>query len=235
MITHIIIPARTGSKGIKNKNIVKIKGKQLINFTIDLAKKCNFVDKIVVSTDGKKIARLALREGVEAPFIRPKKYSTGSSTDLDVFKHYIKWTKENKNFLPDILIHLRPTTPFRSIDVIIKAYKKFLEVKDRGYTSLRSMRRSIFSPFKMWIIEKNKAKPFILNNSRHSLPRQKLIKTYDHIGYVDILDVKKTILKNTITGSKVYPFVLKENQLFNFVDLDTISDLKKAKKILNEK
>lgn len=235
MITHIIVPARMGSKGIKNKNIIKINGKELINFTLDVAKKCTFADRVVVSTDGNKIARIAKREGVFVPFIRPKKYATDKSTDLDVFKHYLKWIKENNHILPDILVHLRPTTPFRKINIIKKAYNKFLEVKKKGYTSLRSMRRSTFSPFKMWTIKQNISKPFISNNINHSVPRQKLIKTFDHIGYVDILDVKKTILKNTIIGSKVYPFILEENQLIDFVDLDTINDLKKAKKIFNEK
>jgi len=235
MITHILIPARKGSKGIKNKNIVKIKNKELIKYTIDIAKKCSFVDKIIVSTDGKKIANLSAKCGVEVPFLRPSRYSKDSSTDFEVFLHYITWLEKNYYEVPDILIHLRPTTPFRNVKIIKKAFIKFLQVRKKGYSCLRSMRVSLFSPYKMWKIKNKQAKPFLFNNYKHSYPRQCLVKSYDHIGYVDILDVKKTIKKKSISGSKIFPFIICKNNLKRFVDIDKQDDLNRAKQIANEK
>jgi N-acylneuraminate cytidylyltransferase len=235
MITHVVIPARKGSKGIKNKNIVKIREKELIKYTINVAKKCSFVNKIIVSTDGKKIAALSIKSGVEVPFLRPPKYSRDSSTDLEVFSHYIDWLEKKHYEVPDVLIHLRPTTPFRDFKIIKKAFIKFLQVRKKGYSCLRSMRMSVFSPYKMWKIKNNKAKPFLDDNYKHSYPRQYLVKSYDHIGYVDILDVKKTIKKKSISGSKIFPFIICENNLRRFIDIDNETDLNKARKIANAK
>ena len=69
-----IIPARAGSKSIKNKNLIQIKKKPLIYYPIKSAKKSNLINRIIVSTDSKKIKRVAERYGAEVPFLRPKKY-----------------------------------------------------------------------------------------------------------------------------------------------------------------
>ena len=86
-----IIPARAGSKGVKNKNIKSLNGKPLILYTIEEAKKSDQIDKIVVSTDSTEIADLSKIHGVEVPFIRPKKLSTDSSLTYDVVKHCIEY------------------------------------------------------------------------------------------------------------------------------------------------
>ena len=86
-----IIPARAGSKGVKNKNIKSLDGKPLILYTIEEAKKSDQIDKIVVSTDSTEIAELSKKNGVEVPFIRPKELPTDSSLTYDVVKHCIEY------------------------------------------------------------------------------------------------------------------------------------------------
>ena len=93
---HILIPARKNSKGIKNKNIVKLGDEELISYTIKFAKKIKLASEVVVSTDSKKIANISKRYGASAPFLRPKKFSGDNSPDLQVFKHYIYWLKIHK-------------------------------------------------------------------------------------------------------------------------------------------
>ena len=85
-----IIPARKGSKGIKNKNLILFKKKPLICHSIITARKCGF-DKVIVSTDSKKIQKIAIKNGAEAPFLRPKKYAGDSSLDNEYFKHCFNW------------------------------------------------------------------------------------------------------------------------------------------------
>jgi N-acylneuraminate cytidylyltransferase len=227
---YVLIPARGGSKSIKDKNIVKIKKKELIYFTIQTAKKLKKITKIVVSTDSKKIAKVAKLYGAEVPFIRPKKYSKDNSTDLQVFKHYINWLKKNNMTIPKIIIHLRVTTPFRNTNIVNKAINIIL--KNKNISSLRSMRKSIFSPYKMWFVENKKAIPVLKNKKKelHSASRQSLKSSYDHIGYVDILRVKKTIYKNSMVGKNVYPFLLNVAQLKKYIDIDTKYDLRMARK-----
>jgi CMP-N,N'-diacetyllegionaminic acid synthase len=228
---HAIIPARSGSKGVKNKNIRKINNKELIGYTIETAKKIKLINKIIVSTNSKKIKKISEKFGAEVPFLRPLKFSKDSSTDLEVFKHYFLWLKKNKKKIPTLIVHLRATTPFRSEKKIIKAIK--LMLKKKNASCLRSFKYSDFSPYKMWSYKsKDIVKPVLFykkNLESHSLSRQKLPKTFNHIGIVDILRPKKTILQNSICGNKVVPLVFKNNDLKNYVDIDTKDDLKKAK------
>ena len=96
----VVIPARSGSKGIKNKNIKKINNKELIYYTIKSAKQLN-PDKIIVSTDSLKIKKIAEKYGAEVPFLRPKKISSSKSLDIDFVKHCLNYLK-NKEYIPDL-------------------------------------------------------------------------------------------------------------------------------------
>jgi CMP-N-acetylneuraminic acid synthetase len=83
----IIIPARAGSKGIKNKNIVSVKGKPLIEYTINFAKKLNLNTEILVSTDSSEIAEISRKLGALCPFLRPKSLSTDLIGDMPVIRN----------------------------------------------------------------------------------------------------------------------------------------------------
>ena len=87
---HALICARSGSKGIKNKNIRKFNSKPLIFYPINLAKKINEIKTVSVSTDSKKIADISKNFGAEIPFLRPKKLSRDKSNEWDVWKHFAK-------------------------------------------------------------------------------------------------------------------------------------------------
>lgn len=223
-----LIPARSGSKGLKNKNIKKINGKELIYYSIQSAKILK-PDKIIVSTDSVRIKNIAIKYGAEVPFLRPKKISSDVSTDLDVFKHFIDWYKKNYHLIPKIIYHLRVTTPFRKKKKLLEAKKIFL--KNDSFSSLRSFKKSIKTPYKMWKINNKIAVPFVKSKKEmHSMGRQFLPKTYDHIGYIDILRPNKTILKKTMTGNKVYPFLPSKIDDY-YIDIDNKKDFEIAKKI----
>lgn len=234
---HALIPARSGSKGIKNKNIVKINNKELIGYTIDLAKKIKLINKIIVSTDSKKIKKIAEKFGAIVPFLRPKKFSKDNSTDLDVFKHYLFWLNKKKQQNPTLIVHLRATTPFRNKKKIIKAIKIMLNHKNAS--CLRSFQKSNFSPYKMWEYRnKFRVRPVILLNNKleaHSIARQNLPQTFNHIGVVDILRPKKTILKNSMCGNEVVPLIFNKKDLKNYIDIDTKDDLNRAKLLIKNK
>ena len=78
---YAIIPARSGSKGVPNKNIMVLGGYPLIAYSIVVAKKCSTIDRVIVSTDSEEYARIALKYGAEVPFIRPSDISNDSATD----------------------------------------------------------------------------------------------------------------------------------------------------------
>lgn len=112
-----LIPARGDSKGIPNKNIQKIGGKYLIEYTINSAKRSKLIDKIIVSTDSKKIASISKKLGAEVPFLRPKKISIDKSPTIEVIKHTLGFLSNNQFYVPDIILLLQPTSPFRSKDL----------------------------------------------------------------------------------------------------------------------
>mgnify|MGYP001164150906 FL=1 len=94
-----VIPARKGSKGLRNKNIKKLNKIPLIAWSILTAKKCKLIDEIIVSTDCPKISKIAMKYGANAPFIRPKKLATDKASSFSVLKHAIDFFKKKKIIL----------------------------------------------------------------------------------------------------------------------------------------
>ena len=110
-----IIPARSGSKSIKDKNLALLGGYPLIAYSIALAKTTEGVDRVIVSTDSLEYAKIAEKYGAEVPFLRPKALSQDTSTDYDFMSHAVNWFDDNSKIVPDFWIHLRPTTPLRDV------------------------------------------------------------------------------------------------------------------------
>ena len=121
-----IIPARGGSKGLPGKNIIKTNDRPLIGWTIEMAKKSNYIDRLVVSTDDEKIAEVSKSEGAEIPFIRPDELATDTAKTTDVVIDLInKLEKLGDEY--DIIVLLEPTSPLRKpndIDSTIEAITK---------------------------------------------------------------------------------------------------------------
>ena len=126
-----LIPARGGSKGIKDKNIIELCGKPLIAYSIDAAKNSKYIDDILVSTDSEKIAEVAKKYGARVPFLRPYELATDTSTTLDVVLHAIDYVnKEEKKY--DTLILLQPTAPLRKTEDIDSAIEKFFLFEEKS-------------------------------------------------------------------------------------------------------
>ena len=127
-----VIPARSGSKGVLDKNIKILDGKPLLAYSILSAKTIPLIKRVIVSTDSLKYAKIAKMYGAEVPFLRPKEISQDNSSDFDVFNHLIGWFRQNKENIPNIFVHLRPTTPLRERKVLIDAINHFLKNKHRA-------------------------------------------------------------------------------------------------------
>ena len=113
-----IIPARSGSKSLVDKNIKLLSGHPLIAYSIAAARLSREIDRVIVSTNSEKYADIARKYGAEVPFIRPDRYSTDVPTDRDFLIHAMKWFKENEDNVPEYWVHLRPTTPLRIPEII---------------------------------------------------------------------------------------------------------------------
>ncbi|OHA20386.1 MAG: hypothetical protein A2849_01250 [Candidatus Taylorbacteria bacterium RIFCSPHIGHO2_01_FULL_51_15] len=109
-----IIPARGGSKGIRNKNIRAFAGKPLIAYAIDAAKKSRYLSRTVVSTESEEIARVAKEYGAEVPFLRPKELAEDTSKVFDAIAHLLEKLKTDEGYAPDYIVLLQPTSPLRT-------------------------------------------------------------------------------------------------------------------------
>jgi CMP-N,N'-diacetyllegionaminic acid synthase len=220
-----IIPARSGSKGIKNKNIMNFNGKPLLAWSIEQAQKCDYKMKIILSTDNQEYADIAIKYGAEVPFLRPSNISDDLSTDFEFINHCVNWLKDNENYTCDIILQLRPTSPTRNVEDINKALKLFIKNRDK-FDSLRSVIPFEKSPFKMYSLNDNKLTPLFnkINNIQepYNQPRQILPQCYLHNGYIDILNTS-ILNDNTISGKSILPFIMGDN---NNLDIDVIQDLK---------
>ena len=108
-----IIPARSGSKSVKDKNIRLMDGKPMIAYSIEHAQKANCIDRIIVSTDSEEYAAIARKYGAETPFLRPAEYATDTALDYDVFLHALNYLEEVEGYIPELVVQLRPTYPIR--------------------------------------------------------------------------------------------------------------------------
>ena len=222
-----IIPARSGSKGIPHKNIKLFHDKPLLAWSINQAQQSKYNMRIIVSTDSQQYATIANNYGAETPFLRPPEISQDLSTDYECIKHCLDWLNLNENYIPDIVLQLRPTQPLRKIETIDKCLDIFIQNRN-NYDSLRTVVEFEKSPYKMYNIVNNQLLPLFteINNIKepYNQCRQVLPKTYLHNGYIDIFNAD-IINKNTISGLNIYPFIMNKCDI---IDIDTDDDWIKA-------
>lgn len=116
-----IIPARSGSKGLPNKNIKELCGLPLIAWSIKAGLKSKYIDKVVVTTDSQEYAEIAKSYGAEVPFLRPNELSLDTSTTFDSIKHTIDFYRNQLNQIFDYIVLLEPTSPLRETNDIDNA------------------------------------------------------------------------------------------------------------------
>ncbi len=204
------IPARSGSKRIPKKNIKLLKGKPLIAYTIEAARKSNYINRIVVSTDSEEIAAVAKQYGAEVPFLRPESISKSNSTEMEFFNHALDWFIKNEKYEPDLIVLLYPTSPFRKPQSIDNAIKEML--KHPKADSLRSIKLCSEHPYKMWVIKDGYLKPFVKgkNPNIHTFSYHLLPAVYIQNASIYITKLSTIRNKESPTGDTIIPFIMDE-------------------------
>ena len=217
-----IIPARKGSKGIKNKNIKKINNKPLIQYSIDTAKKISKFVEICISTDSNKIKNIVLKNKIRFHGLRPAKISGDYAETKDVVKYeLLKYEKIYKKKYKYILI-LQPTTPVRNI-ILLKKMLRLIK-KKKNIDSIVSVKDvGGFHPLRMKIFKNGLLKNYSGKEIEDMRPRQKLPKVYIRSGsfYLITRDAFKKF--NSLVGRNCYGVVLEGLESTN---IDNILDLK---------
>ena len=206
---YSIIPARGGSKGVPRKNIKLLGGYPLIAYAICASKLTKAIKRTIVSTDSEEFADIARRYGAEVPFLRPEEISQDTSTDLEVTLHMIGWFRDNEEGIPEYIVHLRPTTPFRDPIEISRAINSIMN--SLNSTSLRSVHELAEPPQKEMQLDKTGfLTGFFPDDPRpeyYNLPRQFFPKAYHPNGYVDIVRPDFVCKNNAYFGPRALGFI----------------------------
>ena len=127
--------------------------------------------------------------------------------------------QKNENYIPDLIVHLRPTYPIRSVKIVDKAIK--FALRNSKYDCIRSVCEPFQNPYKMWYLNTNNFLTPLLGNFKKELfnsPRQKLRKAYWQNAYLDIVKYDTIKKKRSMTGKKIMPFILPSNSMFDIDD-----------------
>lgn len=198
-----LIPARSGSKGIPNKNIKILVDKPLIAHTINTASKSKYIDHLIISTDSNVIANVARQYGGEVPFLRPVELASDQSRAIDVIIHAVTEMEKYDNKIYELIAYLEPTSPNRSIEDIDNAIEQFLQTDADSLASIVEVNQ--YHPILMKKIENNRLKPFCLEEPE-GMPRQLYEpKAYMRNGAIYIFR-RGNILNRRMWGNEIYPF-----------------------------
>lgn len=215
-----IIPARNNSKRIKHKNIQKLKGKMLINYTIEAAKKLKEISKIVITTDIQQI----IKKNSDSKIIyikRPKRLARDTSSTESAIFHSLDYLKKKKKIIPKNIILLQPTSPLRDKADIFKSIKKYEKGK---YDSLFS---AYEEKILIWKKENNKFKP-INYNIRFRKREQESKKLIIENGAIFIFNHKKFLKHKVRLFDKIGCFLMTKKKS---LEIDDKYDLEIGNKI----
>lgn len=221
-----IIPARGGSKGIPGKNIKIVNGHPLLAYPIIAAINSTHINEVYVSTDDKEIAAVAIKYGAKV-IDRPLKLAQDHSLDIEVMQHAVK----TLDWWGDI-VHLRATTPMIDSKVLDQAIEYYYTIDTA--TSLRSGHESSESAYKSFKRDGVYWEGLFnheFTGEYYNWPRQKLPKTYQPNGYIDIIQPKYFMNQDTsLHGPRMVSFITP----FAY-EVDTIDDFKILKTIYENK
>ncbi|HJO02941.1 MAG TPA: acylneuraminate cytidylyltransferase family protein [Acidobacteriota bacterium] len=220
-----LIPARAGSKRIVNKNIRPLAGHPLIAYTIVPALESDLFDTVIVSTDSEEIAAIARHYGAEVPVPRPAEFAADQSPDIEWLEHALeRLGAEGRAW--DCFALLRPTSPFRSVATLRRAWAEFLAEGDE-VDSLRAVEKTKLHPGKMWLAQGRRIVPAVtqLGDERsqteqpwHSTPYQALPPVYSQNASLEIGWSRIVLETRTIAGTTIMPFFTEGEEGFDIND-----------------
>lgn len=219
-----LIPARGGSKGLPNKNILKLRNKELIAYSIEKALDSKYVSEIYVSTDCQKIKEVAENYGALVPFLRPDYLASDTSIAIDTYNHFIDFYNIEMGKHIDNLVVLLPTSPLRETKNIDEAVELFLKKEADSVVSYCKDNHPI--SWHKYIDDQHR----IVNYKTELKNRQNEKASYYPNGSIFIF--KTHILKqNRYYTEKSYAYIMERR---NSVDIDTIEDFEYAEFLLKK-
>ena len=222
------ICVRSGSKGIKNKNIKKLNGKPLVYYSINIARRSKIFSKIIASSDSDKILKICKRLGVSDIVKRPKDLSNDRSGKIDAIRHALIFSEKKYKTKFDHVIDLDATSLLRSIQDLKKAYKKFLKTNSSNLFTVSKSNRSPY--FNMVEIKKSRVR-LVKKTKKKYLRRQDTPITYDLNASIYIWKRQSLLNSTNLIQKKTSIYVMPKSRSF---DIDDKLDFKLVSKLLKK-
>ena len=224
-----IIPARGGSKGIPKKNIIDVRGKPLIAYSIEPAieaMELGLIDKVIVSTDSIEIADISKNYGAEIPFLRPDDISGDKAKSIEFIEHALSFYK-NLGINYDAVLLLQPTSPLRTLEDLISALKLFVESNNDSLIS--AYEEEYINDLVIYKLSED-GKTSIPVNQLHNkgVRRQEHGSLYVRNGCIYISSTE-LISKGYVIGAAPLMYTMDKNKSVN---VDTLEDLELLRKLL---
>ena len=224
-----VVPARGGSKGIKLKNLRKINGISLVEYACGIISELPYIDRAVVSTDHPEIRQVAVKAGVDAPFIRPEKLSGDIVADIDVLTHALLETEKDDGQHYDIIVMLQPTSPMRKSRHVTQTVNKLIN-DDFDAVWTVSKTDSKAHPLKQLTFSEN-CLDYYDPRGEAIIARQQLTDVYHRNGVAYALTRHCLIELKSLKGKKTSAILIKDS----LVNIDTETDLLLAEFFINFK
>ena len=226
------IPARHGSKRVPGKNVRVLNGHPMLAYTIVPALESGVFESVIVSTDSEEIAAIARHYGAEVPLLRPAAYAGDTSPDIEWLEHALgELRRRGRSW--DCFSLLRPTSPFRTVDTIRRAWALF--TSQEGVDSLRAVEKCTQHPGKMWVVRGERMFPLLpfglAEQPWHSTPYQALPPVYVQNASLEIAWTRVVFERRTIAGDVLVPFLTEGYEGF---DINDATDWMIAERLLAE-
>jgi CMP-N,N'-diacetyllegionaminic acid synthase len=211
-----LIPARSGSERVPQKNVRSLDGHPLIAYAIATAQQAGVFERVICSTDSEEIADIARWYGAEVPLLRPAEYATSTSPDIE----WITYTLEQLDDRYDLFGIVRATNPFRGPDAFLRGYRQLLATAEAD--SIRAVELVKQHPGKMWVVEDHTMRPLLdqshLDVAWHAGQFQALPKVYVQNSALEIAWTRVVFATGTREGRTVAPFFTTGYEGFNVDD-----------------
>jgi len=223
-----LIPARSGSERVPDKNIRPLAGHPLLAYAIAAARQAGVFERVVCSTDSGKIAEVAQRYGAEVPFLRPTQLATATSPDIEWITHALDQLAEHY----DVFAIVRATNPFRGGDVLRRGFEQLLATPEAD--SVRAVELVKQHPGKMWVLEGKTMRPLLeqahLSVAWHAGQYQALPPIYVQNSALEIAWTRVVSQTGTREGKVVAPYLTVGYEGFN---IDDEEDWERARRLLD--
>jgi len=226
-----LIPARGGSKGVPRKNIKQLRGKELLRYSIEFGLSCDFLTRVVVSTDDEEIAEVGRKAGAEVPFLRPPELAEDGSPTIDTVIHALDFFQEQEVHF-DVVCLLQPTVPFRHPVDLEEALNTFVARDGDSLISVRPVPH-VYNPH--WVYEQDVATGFLkmATGDTKIIPRrQDLPKAYHRDGSIYLTKTEIIRERRSLYGDRLLHVEMPHSPNIN---IDTLQDWEAAEKYLATK